>query len=60
MNNLFHGIMKCVALISFISLGAAQPNLVHAGNGDIFLTDYINRLNEAMPPSGNPADAADL
>jgi len=60
MNSFFHDIMKCVALISLISLGAAQSTLVQAGNGDIFLTDYINRLNEAMPPAGNPADAADL
>lgn len=60
MNNCLHSIMKCVALIGFISLGATQAAVIHAGNADVFLTEYINSLNEAMPPSGNPADVADL
>lgn len=31
-----------------------------AQNADMFVTRYINGLNAAMPPTGNPADAADL
>jgi len=51
---------KRLALVAFIIMSSTLAGLAHAGNGDVFLTRYINGLNAAMPPSGNPGQAADL
>lgn len=50
-----HTIFFAVAILS-----ALQANYAQAQSADTYLTRYINGLNAAMPPGGDPARAADL
>lgn len=46
-----------LALVAFV---IALSSNAHAANSDMALTRYIDGLNAAMPPTGNPADVANL
>lgn len=49
-----------ITLLALVAFGIAHSSNVLAANADMALTRYINGLNAAMPPMGNPANAANL
>lgn len=60
MCNFSHAVANRITLFVLVAFGIALSSNVHAANAEVALTRYINGLNAAMPPAGNPVDAARL
>ena len=53
--------LKSVAAVGFVGVSLlCIVESADAQNTDQYLTDYINAVNERMPPKGDPASVAEL